>query len=522
MTAGTSEEPSTDSLGEEPIAVRIGAVALVVMASATTLLRIWGLNPNSIELSPAVLAPTLAASVFGLVWMAVALTRGADWRAAGLSAAAGSFILTSGGSLVEPIGLAGALLPFVIAAIVLALHRRIEHGGLPIRGIFHWAVVAVLLIDISFVVPTFGAHGHEARDDGRVSVSGPSPSTEGAPDVLVMVLDEFASLDVRPLGDAETGALIGLEELGYSVSPTMWSPYTISAASIASTMDASYPIESGQRITQQAALRLGGITRGDNRLVQRLRSQGYRFTMVESGLWMTSCGPMVDRCVEGSWLDESVGTVVERSIFKPWHRRLWGDEFVHSGLHAMSEASRTFRSAVSNGERDLVFVHVPLPHFPFVLDPDCQLDPERVARPHADADVDAYVDQASCVAGWLTETLRDVDAVADTPPAVLITGDHGTGFAKQVLRDPSTWSAAERVERFAVFAAYRLPAMCQGPLDSSPQVVDAILACIDGTQPTLAQRTFVTPLGDDTPVLEVSPDQLHEEARAIQSISVRR
>lgn len=56
------------------------------------------------------------------------------------------------------------------------------------------------------------------------------------------------------------------------------------------------------------------------------------------------------------------------------------------------------------------------------------------------------------------------------------------------------------IERLSTFAASRLPEGCSATeANTTPQIVDILLACLTGEEPGLARRTFLTSYGDDPP-----------------------
>jgi hypothetical protein len=190
---------------------------------------------------------------------------------------------------------------------------------------------------------------------------------------------------------------------------------------------------------------------------------------------------------------------------------MWGDAFPFSGLHAMAELSRTIADVAGNGKRDLVVAHVLLPHFPYLLEENCERA-TRVTDEYLDEAQRAarYAKQAGCVALWLHDQLVTVDNQPEAEPYVVVTGDHGTALRGQLARPLSSWLQEDIAERSASFALFRLPPGCAtDEIVVSPQIVDALLSCRAGGSLALEPRHYLmSPIGDPT-VVE-SPAELPE------------
>ncbi|MFP3914992.1 MAG: hypothetical protein ACLFWM_08965 [Actinomycetota bacterium] len=438
--------------------------------------------------------------------LAVARSRGGSPEAATVAAVVCVLVTLDGGDLLSPIAGWGPVAAVVLAGITYMVVDRLA-AGFNLRWML-WAVAVGLLVFNGFNLLRLLAAESTGTEQEEVAEAPAHQASESSPDVVVLILDEFASPETTPLEPVDWERLLALTQSGYEMSPLIWSPYSISAAAIAAILDGGYPLKDGEVLNEATIRRLGAITRGDSRLVETLKARGYRFTMIEGGLWLSSCGPEVDHCERSHPIDEAMGVLLRRSAFRWWYERLWGDAFAATGMHSMSRTRRVVMDAAINDRADLVFSHVMLPHIPYVLDRECRLH----GLVHADYTTPdqrlaGYQRQAGCVVEWLVETLSDLDEVtAGPPPIVVVLGDHGTNFGGQVLRPVRDWTVDDVRERLGTFVTYRLPEDCRPRgADTIAQLTDTLIACVSGVPASLDASYFLVSYGDDPPTARQIP-----------------
>jgi hypothetical protein len=99
----------------------------------------------------------------------------------------------------------------------------------------------------------------------------------------------------------------------------------------------------------------------------------------------------------------------------------------------------------------LVFVHLVIPHHPFVFGPNG----ERVNLP--DNDMNGYRDQAIYISKQITGVVKDIITHSDHPPVIVIQGDHGA----------PTGMGIPPAEHMAILNAYYLPGVDPSTLYAS-------------------------------------------------------
>jgi hypothetical protein len=499
--------------GESRVGLRVSLIA-VGLTSVTVMLDVGAANAGMWSFSPYLIIPSLVGFLVGSSMILLAKRTGGSVEAAGVSAIVTVLLMVGGGRLLEPVGAWGVPALGAIGILIYLVTAQLR-SAFNMELLIQW--IAITLVLISGVSLFQIVTGLESEGDGRLLSEASSQEIETGSDIVILILDEFASPVTTPLQSSHTASLESLRGAGYEIPSAMLSAYTISSVSIPSILEGAHPLTHEDVLDKSEVLRLSAISRGQSRLVHTLKSAGYRFTQVESGLWMSACGPAVDTCIENQPLDETLGVLLNRSAFRWWYHRIWGDAFIVSGLHSMDATRRAVLDNASNGKPDLTVSHIMLPHFPYLLDEDCHRDEGgRLFYGTSEAALAAYQRQAGCVVNWLLDFLTELDEVSSELPTVLVVGDHGTNLAGQLEKPITAWSDEEIVERLAIFAAYRFPERCSPRFkESIPQLVDQLIACQTGKEALLDRGHFViSNFARPADIFEYDPRHLDEHLSA--------
>ena len=393
--------------------------------------------------------------------------------------------------------------PTLIGLILLFGWLSHEGDSLP-----HWSWLAIVFVASFGLAPVLQLVLAHIQDPGPyplIDLAGPEPATASGSieDIVFLVVDSYPNLQIGGSWFGhDPGPLVDdLEDLGFVVEPGAWSQHTFTVLSVSSVLELQSVIEAGPTRRWGNRSSVFNILRGDNLVSQSLESAGFRYTHFESGWDGTSCGPLVDRCVESPWLDEQVWELTVPTFAEDWMSDRY---FTVTGTLNVAQSLETeLETVVSNSSHDFVFAHFLLPHDPILVDENCQLldttveDTAEVSTVRA-----AFSDQMSCVDRLLPQALNAVDG--DT--AVLAAGDHGPSTSHQLGLDPGQWSDADIAERFSVLLAYKMPTECETPSLPDPIVtMAAIISCaLEQTHDSGPPRYLV---GADDPEL-VDPDRM--------------
>jgi Sulfatase len=307
-----------------------------------------------------------------------------------------------------------------------------------------------------------------------VRIVGAPPHSRNTPlrDIYVIVLDGHANArvladmfqyDASPFEDS-------LRALGFLVPRDMRSNYVQTYLSVASLLNAAHVT----RLTDDA-----GVTSTDhtlptylvkhNRVARFLKQQGYKYLLFPSAWWApTKDSPLADEVFDAD-TGSSFADIVRRTELR---RAVLASTLLHLVLKPEREPVPMVRQIVGSFEGlhevpadpapTFTFVHILLPHAPYLLDAQCQplahpiADDMQEDNPEQRAD---YIGQVRCVDGLLLDAVTAILRRSSTPPVILVVGDHGSGFSDLgFYAHPESVPPAFIRERFGAFGAFHLPA----------------------------------------------------------------
>lgn len=286
------------------------------------------------------------------------------------------------------------------------------------------------------------------------------------PDIYYIIPDSYARADVleRFFGFDNADFLTALRERGFYIADESRSNYVQTALSLASSLNMDYleatPADAGDRDALEQLLR-------HSKVRQSLAEMGYRVVAFESGYPITELGDadvylhstdyLNVNAVEGLLLINSAAVI---AMDKGW---LSVPVAGRANFTQVQYALEQLPEVAQLPGPKFVFMHIVAPHPPFnvtrtgsfmaPLSPDFgSLDGDgRSGSP--EVYVSGYIEKLLYTNQRL---LTAVDAILDqseTPPVIIIQGDHGSGMLWSVnsMAETCMW------ERAAIFNAYYLP-----------------------------------------------------------------
>lgn len=327
-------------------------------------------------------------------------------------------------------------------------------------------------------------------------------------DVVVLFVDGYASAaTLTEFGFDNASFYQALEDRGFQVEPNALSSYSMTYASIASTLGMGFPVTGGESISGGFRHDMYRQMGGDNSFVAALRAGGYRYVHVESGWSGTKCGATVDRCVRAPVVDETTWNLVQRTAAARLIEQRIGHSFVVGGLATIDSM---LRLDLANSEPELVVAHLLLPHPPMFLDEECRFTysaetaglnlwaPYLGASTREDR-IAAYLRQLSCTNHLLNEVAADSD-FADA--IMIIVGDHGSDSRSQLVTPVTSWNDDQIDERLHTILAIK---GCEGPTpDLLVNALGFVLQCLGSEAPAqLEYRGFLVPVEENHPTNKV-------------------
>jgi hypothetical protein len=309
--------------------------------------------------------------------------------------------------------------------------------------------------------------------------------------VVVIVLDGYGNDEVlKEFHHFDNAEFFGaLENVGFTVPRDLKSNFSVTALSVANTLNLDYVVEE-QHLTNADFEVLYEMLGGNNTLARVLHDSGYAQTYVESGWLATRCRSLVDNCVSVPWPDETVYDISLRTLLRGLPGFEVGQSFGRGAHHSIQWLQTELNLYLANSVSDYVYVHVLAPHAPFFLTSSCEMTPTAVlsgftsgagglSQELIDIRSHGYTEQVRCLNQVLTSVAQ---AAVANDAIVVMFGDHGSDMGGQVQLDGSEWTDANIRERFGAFFAGYGPGCDFADVGSLVNVSRRIVSCLSGEE----------------------------------------
>lgn len=318
-------------------------------------------------------------------------------------------------------------------------------------------VISIAMLTV-VVLPGMAQLGQDLLGPYRVP-TGQGPQGRGTgghvelvelPDVYYIILDGYGRADVLEdlLGFDNSGFVVAMSDLGFYVAGESRSNYSQTLHSLSSSLNMVYHPGS---LTPGSAGEFSESIMGlisqiqDNRVMREFRSMGYKIINLASGFEATDTITLADENVHSTLFNQVNSEVIETTLLRPV-----------SGLMAaigrrenVLGAFDSLRQVASSPDHTFVLAHILIPHPPYVFDRAGNI-PSVIALDDTLVSSwlpsEGYGDQVAFVNSLVLATVEAVLAQSDTPPIIIIQGDHGP---------ESDWMRPR--ERMPILNAYYLP-----------------------------------------------------------------
>jgi len=282
---------------------------------------------------------------------------------------------------------------------------------------------------------------------------------QNPPDIYYFVLDMYTREDLlmKAYGYDNSGFLSELEARGFYVAQCSQSNYTRTELSVASSMNMSYIQELDPRFADPKStkrLRLWDALK-HNAVRYNLEQMGYQTVSFATGFAWSELDDMdlfFTPPPFSSGMTEFETLFMQTTLARTWQDFGWLDLDQINGQNFRDRHMLVFNSIERLANMpgpQFAYVHLILPHPPFVFGPDGEYtnpadfwNKEKKYAP--DKFKIGYVNQVIFLNTKLLEMIDTILAESDTPPIILLQGDHGP------------WSQPNP-QHFFILNAYYLP-----------------------------------------------------------------
>lgn len=280
----------------------------------------------------------------------------------------------------------------------------------------------------------------EVQNAPSVSAGAPIAQVEGEkPDIYYIILDSYTRDDTLrqayKYGNSEF--LGGLEEIGFDVAECSMSNYVRTELSLASSFNMDYLPVLDERITPESQARspLWGLIR-NSAVMDYVEGQGYETVAFATG-YPWSEWDHADLYMESDPLRGGL-TEFESLLLETTAYRIAEEEgLVNMRLVTFNRYRErtqfvldTLPTLAGRDGPQFIFAHIIIPHPPFVFAEDgSRADSlsflnEKAQYP-ASQYAKGYVMQLTFINREITRIVKEIIAKSETPPVIIIQGDHG-------------------------------------------------------------------------------------------------
>ena len=369
---------------------------------------------------------------------------------------------------------------FVISVVYIAFVFGIVYFYIRCKSVYGWtyfmnvwSMILLALPAVHVAQAAFATRAALEEQSRREAVALEAPGVSQArplPDIYFIVLDGYGRSDVLKefYGYDNSDFLRGLKEKGFYVAQDSMANYSITALSVAATLNAEY-IDSlvAADLKGKADWRPVRRLLRKNRLTAFLQRWGYSIVSFSTVYYNVDLGQADFYFSRWWYLNLFEMGLIERTPI-PWLLRKLGWTILQDWHRGMSLQTLDHLPDATRLEGPkFVYAHVLCPHPPFLFGPrgeavnpntryDLWLDgPDIIKRPGGSLEqyVQFYVGQVQFVEWKIKHIVREVLEKSATPPIIVLHSDHGPTAGPWVAEKNST---SERI-RFGILNALHLP-----------------------------------------------------------------
>lgn len=298
---------------------------------------------------------------------------------------------------------------------------------------------------------------------------------KNAPDIYYFIFDRYAgATSLKNEYNFDNSPFLNfLKDKGFYVAKTATTNYPKTFLSLGSSLNMEYL----DFLTEQTK---GGASPDQslvtplirtNKIIQFLKSKGYTIVNIGPKTWgptsknpnaeinfviQKGTYPLVDTFTTG-FLNTTLAAPVLSFIF---HDPIDVSKDPNNNEHrkiALFELDAVEKAITIAGPK-FVFVHILIPHDPFVFDKNCNPISESIVKKNNH--VTNYLNQLQCTNTKITKLINNIIAKSKTPPVIVLQSDEGPFPMNEPIPPKQGWGSAKDQslkEKFPILSAYYFP-----------------------------------------------------------------
>ncbi|MFH1479556.1 MAG: hypothetical protein ABIG92_07310 [Candidatus Omnitrophota bacterium] len=329
------------------------------------------------------------------------------------------------------------------------------------------SLIIIFLINISiYEIKSACSMNADIKLKDMNSGNGTSSNINDYRDIYYIILDAYASQDtLKEVYNYDNQEFIDyLVSKGFYVATKSCSNYPFTYYSLASFLNMSYLDDlaylSGKWPNDY---RIFYNLIQDNKIVRFLKSKKYKFICFQSGEGATDYYKNADLNIrKNTWCGikrpDFVMILAKTTAIGYFIRPLMADFARELRLFVLTELGEIYKI---KGPK-FIFAHIICPHSPYVFGADGRsvsiLEPEITIK-DVEEDRKAYINQLIFLNKKVEKLIEDILSRSETPPVIILQGDHGTRSTFRSLKrlDMDNLTEKNLKERMRILNAYYLP-----------------------------------------------------------------
>ncbi len=288
-----------------------------------------------------------------------------------------------------------------------------------------------------------------------------SVQTEVLHDIYYIILDGYAgSSTLKEVYKYNNQEFVNyLIEKGFFLASKSRSNYATTFLSLASSLNMEYvnyltDLARGESQDWRAAYQMIK----DNKVVNFLKSKGYKYVHINSGWGPTDYNKYADLNIQCGRINEFLMIIIQTTILKAFEDFIIGDDSRARILCTFSRLSELNKMK----EPKFVFAHILSPHPPYVFGANGEPTPKAIYQ--MDRNVwelkEDYLNQLSFINKKVQTLIDTILLRSEVPPIIVLQADHGSA-STWWNTGSSGWDEHPTElmlrERMGIFNAYYLP-----------------------------------------------------------------
>lgn len=401
----------------------------------------------------------------------------------------------------------------VIAASIFFIIRYKK--SLPKVNQLFLGFVCILLLFPIFKIASFEAKtGRFLRIDlsGGLIRRNITEDTENLPDIYYFIFDRYAGpKSLKEEYSYDNSKFFNfLKDKGFYLAKDATTNYPKTSQSLGSSLNYEY-------INYLTEKTNGGVSSDqtvvtplirNNKVIKFLKSKGYTYIHIGPVWNPTSINPNADKNFifkDGLYpgADEFTTGFLNTTIAAPLFKDIFRDrtaisEDPYNNDHrkrVLFELESIAKVPKMPGPK-FVFMHILIPHDPFVFGKNCEPIAETEVEKHDH--VTNYLNQLNCANINIMKMIDDILARSAKPPVIVLQSDEGPFPMKTPLPDKESWGTATDAtlrEKYPILNAYYMPGVSNKELYQSITPVNSFRVIFnvyfDTKLPLLPDRNYV-------------------------------